>query len=245
MSRLSVFKLKREKIKAISTYNSLSSVSDLALLASIGNNSAGNELDSESAFNEFFLRYKNFLLRACKKSCASFDSSEMLADDIFQNTLLKVLNKANTFKSKSEEGDSKNISIEIKAWLSRIAYHELINFLRKNPDEKALSNPFREKSLDFAGAQDDSSEEEKENIKPEKLFQKNILDTALASLTEREKYILMAYMQYFEASQPLKHLPDEVMQSICMKFDLKPDNVRQIKGRAMKKLKLKMDSLSK
>ncbi len=169
----------------------------------------------------------------------------MLAEDIFQNTLLKVLSKAHTFKSKNSEGDSKNISIEIKAWLSRIAHNELINFLRKNPDEKALSNPFREKSLDLAGTIVDSSEEGLEYIKPEKLFQKNLLDAALANLTEREKYILMAYMQYFDPSQPLRHLPDDVLESICVKFGIKPDNVRQIKGRAMKKLKSQIESLPK
>lgn len=217
----------------------------MALLASIGNSSANNGLDSESAFNEFFFRYKSFLLRACKKSCVSFDSSEMLADDIFQNTLLKVLNKAHTFKSKNPDGDSKNISIEIKAWLSRIAYHELINFLRKNPDEKVLSNPFRTKSNDLSNTIIEDHEEEIENIKPEKLIQKNLLEAALANLSEREKYILMAYMQYFDSTQPLKHLPDDVLNGICIKFTIKPDNVRQIKGRAMKKLKLQLESISK
>lgn len=237
--------IKQQNIKAISAYNSISTASDLVLLASIGNISVENRFDSESAFNEFFLRYKSFLLRACKKSCASFDSSEMLADDIFQNTLLKVLNKANTFKSKNPDGDSKNISVEIKAWLSRIAYNELINFLRKNPDEKALSNPFREKSINLADTIIEDYEEEVETIKPEKVIQKNLLESALATLTEREKYILMAYMQYFDPAQPLKHLPDDVLSSICVKFTIKADNVRQIKSRAMKKLKAQLESLSK
>lgn len=184
------------------------------------------------------------MLRVCRKCCNSFDSSDSLADDIFQNTLLKVLNKSHTFKLKKLDEQSTNISKEVKAWLSRIANNELINFLRKNPDEKILSNPYRKKSDEVEETISDDSNTE--NIEAEIIptFEKNILDKALKKLAERERYILMVYMQYFDHAQPLRHIPDDVLGGICTKFNVNADNVRQIKGRALKKLKTEIDILS-
>ena len=213
-------------------------------MQSICNSGGDNAIKSEQAFNEFFCRYKSYLLRACRKCCYSFDSSDLLADDIFQNTLLKVLSKAHTFKVKNSEAPSKTISNEVKAWLSRIAYNELINFLRKNPDEKKLSNPFRTKSYEVEETIIDDLADENAPTESKSTIQKNILDAALNKLSEREKYVLMAYMQYFVHSQPLKHLPNDVLDEICSKYSITPDNVRQIKARALKKLKTEIDTLS-
>lgn len=122
-------------------------------------------------------------------------------------------------------------------WVSRIAKNELINFLRKNPDEKALSNPFRIKSVDI---EDNTPLEYESNELTENkpvTIHKEKLDKALSSLSEREKYVLMTYMQYFDPTEPNRHLPDELLKNICIKFNTTPDNIRQIKSRAIKKMK--------
>ncbi|MBD3636596.1 MAG: sigma-70 family RNA polymerase sigma factor [Crocinitomicaceae bacterium] len=208
----------------------------------IGGDSGNNDAIAKESFAEFFERYKGFLIKVCRKCCYSFDSSDQLADDVFQNTFIKVYHKAQTFKLKDPES-TQNAENEIKAWLSRIAYHELINFLRENPDEKNLSNPFRQKSSDFAEiAEVDNLSELKEDYKSTSI-EKNILDQALGLLTEREKYILLTYMQYFDPNQPLGHLPDDVLNGLCVKFEISPENARQIKRRSLKKLETEIEKI--
>lgn len=201
---------------------------------------------SELALNEFYCRYKSYLLKVCRNCCRNFDSSDLLADDIFQNTLLKVLSKSHTFKLQNPS-ETTNISKEIKVWLSRIAKNELVNFLRKNPDEKTLSDPFRIKSIELEyriplDYESDISESQEE--KPTTI-QKEMLDKGLSVLSEREMYVLMVYMQFFDFAEPNRHLPDDLLNGICNKFNITPDNARQIKGRALKKMKKIIDELKK
>lgn len=130
------------------------------------------------------------------------------------------------------------ISNEIKAWLSRIAYNELINFLRKNPDEKELSNPFRIKSYDLSENIADMTFLDDDQKYTPPSIEKNTLELGLKSLSVRERYILIVYMQHFHPSQPMRHLPEDVLNAICEKFNIKPANARKIKERALTKLKL-------
>ena len=218
----------------------MTKASDLDLLKKI---SEGGDLEFGSTdvlFKEFYSRYSAFLLKVCRKSCASFDSADLLADDIFQNTLIKVYKNAGKFNPKTD-----NEVAELKAWLTRIAYNELNDFLRKNPDEKNLSNRFRITSEDVDGVKlneiekDNGETSEKTSIKPN--INKDALDFALKSLSEREAFILMAYMQYFDYDQPLKHIPDDLLKAICIRFNINSDNVRQIKSRALKKIKSEIE----
>lgn len=193
----------------------------------------------EIAFNEFYRRYSSFLLKVCQKCCSGFDTSEDLARDIHQNTFLKILSSSKSFKPK-EGSNSTNISRDIKAWLARIAKNELINFLRKNPDEIVLSNPFRPKSDDgFLELISLQTEEEIEGTtrNESSKIEWTKLDKALKSLTERENHILMTYMQYFNSNDPQKHLPDDILESLCKKFSISSENVRKIKSRALVKIK--------
>ena len=229
------------KTQLAQKYRPLINVSDWELLQSIACNDSAQ---AELAYMEFYYRYSSHTLNVCRKSCYAFDSSNLLADDIFQNTLLKILYKAHTFKLKNPQ-EKTNISNEIKGWVSRIAKNELINFLRQNPDEKRLSDPFRIRTFEIEDNEPLLINNEGENIieiQPPSINQIH-LDKALTTLSERERYILMTYMQFYNPMEPDKHLPDDVLSSICNKFNIKPDNIRQIKGRALKKLKEEINQI--
>ncbi len=130
--------------------------------------------------------------------------------------------------------ERKDINKTIKAWLAFIAKNELREFLRKNPDEKQLSNPFRDKSdsveIGYDPREDEEIKEEVQTIEKQKL------DNGLASLSEKEKHILMVYMEYYDPSEPNKHLPDDVIAELCNKYTTNSTNLRKIKSRALKKL---------
>ncbi len=190
---------------------------------------------SRQAFEEFYNRFKDFVLLICRKSCIAFDNSYQLADDIFQQTFLKVLHKGHTFRKKP--APNKEIyTADIKCWLSMIAKNELINFLRKNPDEKSLSIPNRLRSDDMENLPFYPTEIDNQVIQPPTL-QQHILEKGLAVLTEDERMVLMAYMLYYNRQAPNSHLPDEVIKNLTDKLGIKSASLRQIKSRALQKIR--------
>jgi RNA polymerase sigma factor (sigma-70 family) len=190
--------------------------------------------DSSKAKNEFYYRYRSFLLQVCRKSCSHFINGDELADDVFQNTMIKAFNGINRLHEKLVKGKTEN-SFHIKAWLSVIAKNELIEFLRKNPDERNLANNFRlsyiENEIPFEFIEINEENFSKPSIEQE------ALEKGLAALTERERDILMTYILYHNQSEPNRHLPDDILGSLCSRYKISSDNLRQIKKRALLKLK--------
>lgn len=170
----------------------------------------------------------------CIKSCGQFINGQQLADDIFQNTILKALKGIHGLRQRMTDSSTNN-SNYIKAWLSRIARNELIDFLRKNPDEKRLANEFRINSEELEISYDINEDDNEDIERPS--IEKEQLDKALSSLTERERDILMTYFLYQYKDNPNGHLPDTVIENLCKKHGVKSDNLRQIKKRALMKLK--------
>ncbi|MEO6669297.1 MAG: RNA polymerase sigma factor [Ferruginibacter sp.] len=189
---------------------------------------------SGQAFEEFYNRFKDFVLILCRKCCSAFDNSNQLADDIFQHTFLKVLHKGYTFQKREVPG-KEIYTPEIKSWLSRIAKNELINFLRKNPDEKVLmlQNRIRSQDLEIISHEPDKTDQEPIQSPS---IQQDILEKGLSILSEEEKLVLMTYMLYYNRQSPNSHLPDEIIKTLTQKLGVKAGSLRQIKSRALQKI---------
>ncbi|RLD66389.1 MAG: hypothetical protein DRI84_04900 [Bacteroidetes bacterium] len=191
------------------------------------------ENNSRQVQSEFFNRYKSFLLQICRIRCKHFDGGEQLAEDIFQNTMIKALNGINLLHKRISV-ETTNTQKHIKAWLATIARNEFREFLRKNPEEKKLSNPFRLKidEIEVYFELNDNKDEviEKPTINKEKL------DAGLSLLSDREKHILLVYMEYYNPIEPNRHLPDNVIAQLCNQYNINSTNLRQIKSRSLRKL---------
>ncbi len=229
LSRFDVYNTKRLIIRTITKHRPLATLQDHELLELLNNVPL-----SRQAFEEFYERFKSFVLQACQKTCAAFDNSNELADDIFQNTFLKVLHKGFTFRKREIPG-KEVYTAEIKSWLSRIAKNELINFLRKNPDEKSLSIQKRIRSHELENVSTDPNHLGDDQHQTPSIQQK-VLDKGLAILTEDEKMVLMTYMLYYNRQTPNNHLPDEIIKSLTNKLGVKAASLRQIKSRALQKI---------
>jgi len=64
--------------------------------------------------------------------------------------------------------------------------------------------------------------------------QKKLLDAALNLLSERDREILLTYFMYQEEN---KHLPDDVLEELSLRYSTTSANIRQIKKRALDKIK--------
>ncbi len=132
-----------------------------------------NPVSQEKAFRELISLYKERLYWHIRKIIISHDD----ADDVLQNTFIKVFKNINNFK-----GDSK-----LYSWMYRIATNESINFLNKKAKINKIDNPTLQLQM-------------VENLQADVYFDGDEiqikLQKAIAKLPEKQKLIFN--MKYFD-----------------------------------------------
>lgn len=132
-----------------------------------------SEEAKEAAFNELVTQYKERLYWQIRNMVLNHDD----ADDVLQNTFIKIFRNINSFK-----GDSK-----LHTWMYRIAANESITFLNK----KAKRNNVSIENLQDSAVRKLESDVYFEGDAIQLQFQK-----AIATLPERQRLIFT--MKYFE-----------------------------------------------
>ena len=201
----------------------VSTVSDNQLFE-LMKNVDGDPLEARSAWEEFYRRYAGYLWNCCLKICRTVSEGDSLAKDIFQSTIQKIYIKAKTYNPDRATG--------IKAWMGRIAYNEFIDYFNKFNQNFVLVN-------EMPDVEEDVQEDEDERAITEKLLdlKEDQIKNLLSNLSAKEFKILMTCMSYFQIDNPNAHLPDDVINDLCSEFNVKSDALRQIKRRAILKLK--------
>lgn len=180
---------------------------------------------------EIYDRYKGFIYHVVLKSVSGFGLRVDIASDVVQSTFLKFFLSITDLSKRIASMDEKETKVYLKGWLSKVGRNELIDYLRKNPDENHLYIEGNDEAVEEIGDSNESFE---------RTIEKDILDDALTSLTEREKHILLVYMSHFDPMDPNRHLPDSELSALCETYSTNPANLRKIKSRALKKLKSKI-----
>jgi RNA polymerase sigma factor (sigma-70 family) len=178
-----------------------------------------NEVDAQEAFTIFYNRYKDFLWNLCLSVCYNCNraDNEELAKDVFQNTTISIYRYSHTFNSSKSK---------VTTWMSRIAKNEMY----------ILLSEFKEIRIDEemeVMLESDISDQAYNDFEFETPQQK-ALEEALKILSDRDQEILLTYMMYEDGN---KHLPDKVLQYLINKYATTPENLRQVKGRSLKRIK--------
>jgi RNA polymerase sigma factor (sigma-70 family) len=179
---------------------------DLLIMTSFQNE---NEEEAKEAFKIFYDRHKQYLWNLCCKVCRDID----MANDVMQNTWIAIYKYSHTYNANKSS---------VKTWMSKIANNEMIDLLKKETSFIHLNE-------DVYSIPDVDDAEE---ITPS--LEKREVDKALNLLSDKEKDILLTYMQYSDGN---KHLPDEVISELCRRYSTLPANLRQIKKRSLNKVK--------
>jgi len=127
----------------------------------------------ERAFRELISQYKERLYWHIRKIVISHDD----ADDVLQNTFIRIFKGINSFKQ-----DSK-----LYSWIYRIATNESITFLSKKARERSLNIEDYQKEIVF-------------NLQDDNLFDGDhvqlLLQKAIATLPHKQQ--LVFNMKYFD-----------------------------------------------
>lgn len=183
---------------------------------------------AKEAWAEFYRRFVGYLYNVCRKCCnqilqheASSGRNEELASDLVVATLQKVYERAETFNS-GEITDREQVRRRIKAWLGRIAHNELISWLRRKPEIE-----LREvlESYEDVPPLDDRVSPERQCVRE-----------AIEALNEKERTVVLFYMQYYNPSQAHQRVPNHAASELAAVLGTTTANLRQIKRRAFKKI---------
>ncbi|HAU56074.1 MULTISPECIES: RNA polymerase sigma factor [Bacteroidota] len=183
------------------------------------------------AFNVFYEIVSPSFMVACVKACKPYQNLyDGLAEVIFNNALLNAYKKSAQFRT--DHKDSDKALLAVKSWLFGIARNELYQELRTIEVNSRLSIV-----EDILVLESEVEYHENENSA---CFEKEILEQALNTLNEKERGVLLMCYQFSEDG---KNIPSDVIERINKVFNITEPNRRQIKKRALDKLKKQVDYL--
>lgn len=192
-----------------------------------------NPKEAELAFNEFYRRHYKFVWNVVNNMAGKrkiLREHKTGKEDILTDTFLAALDKADSFEKKDGIDAEKQIrfwligilKIQYLRWIEKITKHRKhLEYVEDLPDY------LLDKSLD------------KQVSEPVESIPRQRLRQAMETeLSDREREILLSWFEFAEVdSKSKKVIPPELKETFCKAHDLKPDSLRQIKGRAIKKLK--------
>ncbi|PRY13771.1 hypothetical protein CLV24_105141 [Pontibacter ummariensis] len=194
--------------------------------------SYGDQYPNEynQAIQELHNRYMEFISNASMLACRFFSNPSELAQDIAGNTFVTACEKAVEFEPRETFDEER----EFKAWLVGIVKEQLKYFTTHNP-ERQFHSSVGELSIGLSAGDEQQDDElfVKEDDYP---ITKESAREALNSLKPRDKDIVMAYLNHVHRKNA--HLPDDIMQDLCLRYKTTPFNVRQVKYRFFKKVRM-------
>ena len=182
--------------------------------------------------NQFYNKYKGYIYKITLQNCISYHDSQQFAIDITQQTFINALKKIKDFDLSKEKNQDKHQYL-IKAWLGRIAFNCFNKeyAIRKNViylDDLTIQTEDEEFDLFESLYGEELSEVPNEY--------RTKLNEAMNLLTEEQKHILLLHADE-ECLNNSLHLSDEAIKYLCKTFNTSSANIRQIKKRALDKIK--------
>jgi len=180
---------------------------------------------SRSAWEEFYSRHATYLYAVCFRAYGCLLGGEPGVCDLVADTFRRAYEHAGTF----EDGgvtDSTRQRIRARAWLGRIAQRLVQSALRSRS-----RTPMR--FLDQWEWQNLAQARPKA---PKAGPQIKSVREALMALPEREQLVLRVTMQWYRPGEVHQRLPNEVTSDLARTLQTTPENLRQIRRRALHKV---------
>ena len=197
------------------------------------------EQDEQQANKAFFIfheRYVKYVYKVCINtgSVRGISSVEDLGN-IVNNSLLTAYMKSVGFTIDPDDSEVLKEK-KIKSWLGSITRFTTMKYAELETQSRAL-NPIVYKG-DYTFYEEIPDEEQGDIPPPSP--ERQALDLAFSSLSEKERDIIETYLTYEDAQGKI---PKEYLDGLCKRWNLLPDYPRKIKTRAIEKLILNSNQL--
>lgn len=180
---------------------------------------------ARAAWEAFYLRHARYLYVVCRRAYAPLLGGEPGVCDLVADAFRRAYEKADRFDPAGVV-DPDATRRRTRAWLGRIAQRLAMDALRGRgrPPTKLLdAEHWREISDDRSPA----------TVNEERL---EMVRQAILSLSEREQMVIRTTFQWYEPGREHQRLPNDVAEDLARTLRTTPENLRQIRRRAMKKV---------
>jgi RNA polymerase sigma-70 factor, ECF subfamily len=190
-------------------------------------------LVADEAWAELYRRHAKYVLGVCQRACQGI-LSDGSAEELTHDTLLRAYERASTFNADGVPEPERQRFL-VRAWLGRIAQNILNDRLR-GLSGAIVINLDADEWATITDDHDQGCSSHSLRIK--------LIGECLEALAEREKHVLRITMQHFKPKEPHQRLPNEVSEDLARALQTTPENIRQLRRRAMRKVKECVESKS-
>lgn len=192
---------------------------------------AGDKADQALATKELYQRYCGWLFKVLQKRLPQYDG-DFLSDFVIQ-TFSVVFKNADRFRRISDE-DSVLQERRFKKWMLTIANNLYNSWNRKQAPATTMDEEFW-----LLAAERPDQKAPNERSTPEM----EAIAAAMAELSDRDRSILYAYLSHCpDITNRQSKLPRNMISELCSAYKTTPENLRTIRSRAMKKVRIHLET---
>jgi len=220
-----------ELAELLESHPDLTGVPDEGLLALMAmRDDEESAAQAKAAFAAFYERHESFVYKACRRRLSGF-IDEATTEDLVDDTFIRVYERAGKFRP-SESSDPDQRRGRVRAWLITIATRLLYSSFRakKGAREAHLT--------DEEWAQLDEATCGGVSVEPEPL-EHRLVREAFEQLNDKQKLVVEATLDSFkvEPGRKQQRLSNEDSKALAGKLGITPEDVRQTRKRAYKKIR--------
>jgi RNA polymerase sigma factor (sigma-70 family) len=188
---------------------------------------AGDDVEQQAAFGEFYCRYQNYIWFVCARWCATHIRPLHEAEDLVVDACYLIFKKAEKFQP-LETDDSEYQSHRIKAWIGTVIKNYLCGQYRGSESVNTVS-------LDTEVCTEESQPELNQETEPRSRLL-HLVEEALSELSERDQDVVRAVIGEKDLSRIAARGKQGTTQALADELNMTAAGVRQRYKRALGKI---------
>jgi len=188
---------------------------------------------ASAAWEAFYRRHVRYLYAVCLRAYGGMLGGPDAAGDLVAETFRRAYEHAGTFDA-GGIADADRLRRRVRAWLGRIAqrlFQSALRGGRRLPTVRLAQEKWQDVAAPPAPSGGD----------PQRVAQ---VREALGSLSPREQMVIRVTFQWYQADRAHQRLPNDVAADLAAALHTTPENLRQIRRRALKKIKAYLGRLA-
>jgi len=186
---------------------------------------ADDPAGAKAAWAEFYRRHVRYLYAVCLRAYGPLLGGEAGVADLVAETFKRVYEHADKFDAVGLT-DPDQLRLRTRAWLGRIAQRLAQTALRGR--SRMPTKLFDHDYWQSVSQQDVPAGDSKTSGR---------VRAAIESLDEREQIVIRTTFQWYQPDKQHQRLPNDVAADLAANLATTPENLRQIRRRAMRKIR--------
>lgn len=197
---------------------------DLMVYMSMGEDDATAARD---AWAEFYERHVGYLHAVCVRAYGDILTGDTGVGDLVAETFRRAFRGAHLFRADENEGPVRQRR-RSRAWLGRIAQRLLQDTLRKR------------RRLDTVHLAPEAWQQIPEQTPTAETNGELVgrVRQALSQLSTKEQTVIRVTFHWYQPGKPHQRLPNDVAADLAESLQTTPENLRQIRRRALQKIRM-------